>query len=250
MQDSSEWKNLTTINYPHGYHGDFIACLIMGVNPQLSEGLTATYTTPGVTSAFGVKNLDVIVGMHVNQKCRDWFASQDTEFAKRQRAYFSQIDGDDFKENLKEDLRWQLRAGREIKTVFNTHYTNYHDFLPLQEIFPGSKNVFLTIENPRNKSLYDFLFEYKILKHYRNTSAYGFYREILMDVPHRGEKPIYVDVLMSEIGFSYASEVEAILDCKFDRDLLSLYKELNEALLAENGHLYDTVNHRKTDAAA
>lgn len=238
-----EWSKLITINYPHGYHGDFIACLITNTDPKLSRGLTATYTTPGITSAFGVKNLDIIVGMHDTQKNRNFFFSEDTDFARRQCNYYKQVCGEDFRSNLMEDLRWQLSKLCHEKTVFNTHYCKYQSFLPLQEIFPGSLNVFLTLENKRNKPIYDYVFESKILHHYRNTSAYKFYKDNLIDEPHATEKPVYVDRLMAEDGFKYAEELETLFDCRFDKKALGIYKLLNHAFLIDPGHSYETLDH-------
>lgn len=238
----SEWPNLITINYPHGYHGDFIACLITKTKPELSEGLTATYTTPGVTSSFGVKNLDAIVGMNVSIECRNLFLEDETQFARRQINYYSQLHGEDFRQNLKEDLRWKLDHLREQKTVFNTHYCRYQSFLPLQEVFPGSLNVYLTLENPHNRPIYDFLFEHKILHHYRNTTAYKFYKNHRND-PRDTEMPIYVDRLMAEDGYAYANIVERIFDSCFDLAALSDYKRLNKDLLLKNGYEYEALDH-------
>jgi len=236
-------NNLITINYPHGYHGDLIACLITNTRPNLSKSLTATYTTPGIISAFGVKNLDIIVGMHDSQKNRDFFFSQDTKFAKRQCYYYIQLQGEDFRENLSDNLRHQFSHLYDKKTVFNTHYCNHQNFLPLQEIFPGSLNVFLTLENKNNKPLYDFLFEYKILKYYKNTSAYEFFKDNLHSEPHETETPVYVDRLMTEDGLKYAKELESLFDCNFDAKLLNRYKLMNEQLLMNNGYVYENLDH-------
>jgi len=240
-----DWSKLITINYPHGYHGDFIACLITKTDPEITEGLTATYTTPGITSAFGVKNLDVIVGMHLDQKNRDFFVGEDTEFARRQRNYYSQVRGSHFIQNLIDDLRWQFNHLRGVKTVFNTHYCRYQSYLPLKDIFPRSLNVRLTLENMRNKPIYDFLFEHKILNHYGNTSAYKFYRGNPHDRPHMSatETPVYVDRLMAENGFEYAKELEKLFDCDFDTRLLNIYKIMNERLLTNNGYKYEALDH-------
>lgn len=237
-----DWSKLITINYPHGYHGDFIACLITNTKPVLSEGLTTTYTTPEVTSSFGVKNLDAIVSMHLNMDCRHVLFDDETEFARRQVNYYRQLHGEDFRQNLKEDLRWKLNHLHGVKTVFNTHYCKYQSFLPLQEVFPGSLNVYLTLENPNNKRIYDFLFEHKILHHYRNTTAYRFYRNYQND-PRDTETPIYVDRLMAEDGYTYANIVERTFDSWFDLVSLSDYKRHNRDLLLQNGYKYETLDH-------
>ena len=234
-----DWSKLITINYPHGYHGDFLASLIMNTDPMLTEAYTANYTTPGIVSSFGVKNLDIVVGMHLEQKNRDFFFGENTEFARRQCYYYRQLQGSDFEENLVDDLRWQFSHLRDKKTVFNTHYCRYRSFIPLQQIFPRSLNVCLTLENKRNKPIYDFLFEFKILNHYKNESAYQFYKGNLYDEPHRTETPVYVDRLMSEDGFEYAKQLEQLFDCSFNMRMLNIYKIMNERLLSDNGYKYE-----------
>jgi len=234
----TDWSKLITINYPHGYHGDFLACLVTNTDPMLSDGLTATYTTPGITSALGVKNLDIAVGMHLSNKTREFFFNEDTEFARRQSRFYCLMQGPSFRQNLIDDLRWQFNHLRGVKTVFNTHYCMHRSFLPLQEVFPESSNFYLTLANDRNKSIYDFLFEHKIFKHYRNTSAYKFYKGCANEA-RDDETPIYVDKLMGEEGFMYAKQVESMLDAWFDLELLDKYKRLHWDLLEANGFKYE-----------
>ena len=143
-----DWSKLITINYPHGYHGDFIACLITNTKPILSEGLTATYTTPEVTSSFGVKNLDAIVGMHLSMDCRHVLFDDESEFARRQVNYYSQLHGEDFRQNLKEDLRWKLDHLHGVKTVFNTSTASTNLSFRCKRCFPDPSTSTLRLRTP------------------------------------------------------------------------------------------------------
>lgn len=241
-----DWSKLITINFTHGYGGDFLATLISGNKLELTEGCTVWYHTPGLTSAFGVKNLDIIVGLWRSDEYREYFFHDKSKFSRRQTHYFDIVFDNEigqFKDNLTSDLRLQLDHLRDTPAVFNTHYAyGNQDFLPLGEIFPNSTNLAISLDNDNNFSVYKFLFSNKMLGYHRNETVFNFYKN---KKPKHidSEKKVYIDRLVFEDQYSYAAELEDYLKVKFNRDDLDLYKEAHKKLLFDNGVQYESLPH-------
>lgn len=233
-----------TINYPHSYGGDFLANLIMRNEMVITDNGTTTYTTPGVVSSHGVKNLDIIIGLWRNKEYRDYFFNQDTVFAKRQVNYFNILfDSDEskFKTNIIDDLRSKLNHLIDSINVFSTHHVyGNQSFLPLSEIFPRSTNLALSLDNPNNKLLYEFFLKKKALEHYNNTSIYYFYRD-RSPVYMKSDILVYMDRLLFENGYSYASQIEDMLGVEFRLDSLDAYRDMQKKILIDNGLRYETM---------
>jgi len=240
------FDKLITINFPHSYGGDFLATLIMGDELKITEGCTVWYYTPGVESAYGVKNLDIIVGLWRSDLYKEYFFTQDTRFSKRQVNYFEIVfdtDPDQFKRNIIDDLQHQLDHLKDSLNVFNTHYSyGNQSFLPLSEIFPGSTNLTLGLDNKSNESIYKFMFNKKALEYHQNTSVYSFYRDMAPSYID-SEKMIYVDRLLFESGHTYAAEIQEMLGVEFKMSDLDMYKEAHKKLLIDNGLQYESLPH-------
>lgn len=238
------FDKLITINYPHSYGGDFLANLIMKNDMVISEGLTTTYTTPGITSSHGVKNLDIIVGLWRSELYRAHFFNENTLFARRQIKYFEIVfDNEEtqFKRNIVDDLRGQMNHLRETLAVFNTHHTYGNQlFLPLHDIFPGSINIALDIDNRDNEKIYKFLLKKKALDHYNNTSVYSFYRNRSPEYMNN-ETIVYMDRLLFENGYRYVHELEDMFGVEFRLSDIDSYREFHKKLLIDNGLRYETM---------
>lgn len=246
----SEWKNLITINYMHGYCGDFIANIIMGNPIVLSKGLSCTYTTPGITSSHGVKNIDFIVGLKVNPIYKQYLdrnIEHNKQFLTRQYNYFKTVDDptiDGFVDNLTYDMRTQFNHLVGTKTVYNTHHCYENQkVVSLQQIFPGSFNVGLFHESEATFQAFKFFFKHKVKHHYGNP-IYEFYKE---RVPQffNNEYLIFVDRLLFEEGFEYAEQLEKDLNITIDRIALSEYKMLHKILLLSESIDYESLYNRK-----
>ena len=247
----SEWKDLIVLNYMHGYCGDFIANLIMGNPIVLSKGLSCTYTTPGVTSSHGVKNIDFIVGLKVDPLYKAYLdrnIEHNKQFLTRQYNFFKLVDDstvEGFVDNLTDHMRESFSHLPGTRTVYNTHHCYENQkVVSMQQIFPGSFNIGLYHETEETFPAFKFFFKHKVKHHYGNP-IYEFYKD-RRPTFFNNEYLIFVDKLLFEDDFKYAEQLEKDLGIVIDKQTLSEYKMLHRILLLSESIDYESLYNRKS----
>lgn len=243
-----DWSKLTTVNYPHGMGGNFFTCLITNTPIVLSSGLTVDYHSPGVPSMFGFKNPDIQVGCELFEEYRTYWIEEETDdrFTRRQRNFNKMVTSEsfeDFKKNIIDEYRGYMRHNQNVETAWAPHYAyGNQKYLSCQDIFPGSRNICLQLENESNRKVFDFIFKSKAIGHWGHKRLYNFYSGRRLEANH-DEKVYYIDRILFEPDYLYITRIEDELKVKINREDVRNYRRAHYFLLARNGLKYQTMDH-------